>query len=447
VSTDTVALAYRSAVTGLDRRSFIGGSGAVLAGVLGGPSVTARTPSNPGTEDDWRAVRDQFALDPDIAHFAAFVLASPPKVVRDAIERRRRALDFDTAHYIEQDIDGPVRRAAADYLAATPDEIALTNSTTVGLGIVYGGLDLAADDEVLTTEHDFYSTHEALRRAARRSGATVKRIRLYDDPSAAVSHDIVERIADGLTPRTRAVAITWVHSGTGVKLPIRGIAGAIAAYNESAAPDRPVLLCVDGLHGFGVEDETMVSLGCDVFVAGTHKWIWGPRGTGIVWASPAAWESISGPTPPFEQVHFEGWINESEPLAAPGGPANSPGGYVAFEHRMAMKEAFEFHQLVGKGAIQDRTHSQATQLKEGLAELPDVQLITPMDPDLSSGIVCLTFADMGRQFALLDELRAAGYSTSITPYRDPYLRIGPSIVTNPFEVDGLLASMKELLAV
>jgi selenocysteine lyase/cysteine desulfurase len=434
-------------VTGFDRRSFIGGSGAALAGALGAARGAPLTPRNPATEDEWQAVRAQFALDPDVAHFAAFVLASPPKVVRDAIDRHRAALDFDPSHYVEQNIDGPVRRAAASYLATPPGQIALTQSTTAGLGLVYGGLQLAEGDEVLTTEHDFYSTDESLRRASQRTGATIKRIRLYDDPAAADPGDIVEHIADGLTPRTRAVAITWVHSGTGVKLPIRAIADVVAEHNGTAGVERPVLLCVDGLHGFGVEDETMASLGCDVFVAGTHKWIWGPRGTGIVGATATAWESITGPTPPFEQLHFDGWISQEPPAPAPGGPANTPGGYVDFEHRMAMKEAFEFHEFVGKAAIQERTHAQATQLKKGLAEIADVRLITPMDTDLSSGIVCLTFAEPTRQFALFDALRTAGYSTSITPYRDPYLRIGPSIVTNPDQVDGLLAAVSDILAI
>ena len=162
-----------------------------------------------------------------------------------------------------------------------------------------------------TTEHDFYSTHEALRRAAQRTGATVSRTRLYDHPSAADAGEIVERIVDRITRRTRVVAITWVHSGTGVKLPIRQIADAVAEHNERSADNRPVLLFVDGLHGFGVEDETVASLGCDVFVSGTHKWLWGPRGTGIVWANAGAWNSIRGPTPPFEQRAFEGWLNET----------------------------------------------------------------------------------------------------------------------------------------
>lgn len=433
-------------MTGIGRRDFLSGSGALLAAAATpafGPGTRSATPRNPSSEADWAAVREQFALDPAIAHFAAFVLASPPKTVRDAIDRHRQALDFDTASYIEQDIDDPPRRAAAHYLAARPSEVALTTSTTVGLGLVYGGFDLRAGDTVLTTDHDFYSTHEALRRAARRSGATIERIALYDDPSAADADEIVDRIAAALTPATRIVAVTWVHSGTGVKIPISAIAAAVADHNARSGADVPTLLCVDGLHGFGVEDETVISLGCDVFVSGTHKWLWGPRGTGIVWATESAWESISAEAPPFEQVHFDAWIDDVEPLRPPGGPANTPGGYIDFEHRMALPEAFAFHQLIGKPAVAERTRSQATQLKAALAGVAGVRVVTPMSESLSSGIVCVELADVP-VFALVEPLRDAGFATSITPYREQYLRIGPSIITTPAQVDGLVDAITSL---
>ena len=32
----------------------------------------------------------------------------------------------------------------------------------MGLGLLYTGIRLAPGDEVLTTEHDFYATHESL---------------------------------------------------------------------------------------------------------------------------------------------------------------------------------------------------------------------------------------------------------------------------------------------
>ena len=40
-------------------------------------------------------------------------------------------------------------------------------------------------DEVVTTEHDFYATHESLRLREQLDGVTVRRIRLYDEPETA----------------------------------------------------------------------------------------------------------------------------------------------------------------------------------------------------------------------------------------------------------------------
>ena len=115
-------------------------------------------------------------------------------------------------------------RAAGGYLSARPADIALTDSTTMGLGLLYNGLDLRAGQEVVTTTHDFFATHEALRLKAARSGATVRQVPLYRDPARASEDEIVESVRRAVGPRTRVVALTWVHSSTGVKLPVRRIA-------------------------------------------------------------------------------------------------------------------------------------------------------------------------------------------------------------------------------
>ena len=131
--------------------------------------------------------------------------------------------------------------AAGRYMEADPRDIALTDSTTMGLGLLYSGLPLSAGQEILTTEHDYYVTHEAIRLSAERSGAAVRRIRLHErgnlgregitlEPDA-----IAERIAAEVGPRTRVVALTWVHSGTGLKLPLARIAEAV----RERAGERP----------------------------------------------------------------------------------------------------------------------------------------------------------------------------------------------------------------
>lgn len=273
------------------RRAFLAGSAAVLAAT---GCDAEQAPAKRFDPKSWASVRDQFSLDRGTRQLAAFVLASHPAPVRAAIDRHRRGLDADTAQYLateEQQREEKVRATAAEYLAAPAGDIAFTDSTTMGLGLVYGGLKLAKGDEVLTTEHDFYSTHESLRLAAERAGATVRRVRLYDEPAKADADAIVEALRRAVTPRTRAVAVTWVHSSTGVRLPIRRIADALGP-----GP----LLCVDGVHGFGADATPVAELGCDVFVTGCHKWLFGPRGTGLVWARPEAWARIEATIPTFD---------------------------------------------------------------------------------------------------------------------------------------------------
>jgi selenocysteine lyase/cysteine desulfurase len=200
------------------------------------------------------------------------------------------------------------------------------------------------------------------------------------------------------------------------------------------------LLFVDGVHGLGVEDATVADLGCDALVAGTHKWLFGPRGTGIVWARPQAWALIAATVPPFEASSFGEWRNGLPPEPT-NGPRFTPGGYHSFEHRWALAEAFRFHLDVGKDRVAQRTHAQAARLKEGLAGVPGVTVVTPPGDDLSAGIVCFD-VEGAAPGDVVGRLAEAGFATSVTPYATEHVRAGPSIVTSPDEVDALVAELR-----
>ena len=138
------------------------------------------------------AAKPEAGLDPRYRHFDAFLFAAHGKPVRDAIERHRRGLDAGAAAYLhehEAELDAAVGAAAAAFLGVDAAELAFTDSTTMGLGLVYSGL-LGPGDEVLTTEHDHYATHEALRL----SGANVRKVALYDDPASATPEETIERL-------------------------------------------------------------------------------------------------------------------------------------------------------------------------------------------------------------------------------------------------------------
>jgi selenocysteine lyase/cysteine desulfurase len=408
--------------TSLRRRSLLvaAAAGATLA-ACDSPAVPGTAIPQPSLEQlpfdphDWASVRAQFALDPALSHFAAFVFASPPATVRNGIALHRAAFDHNAIEYLhanEGRYQTSIRIAAASYLGTRADEIAFTDSTTMGLGLVYSGLRLKPGEEILTTEHDFYSTHESLRLRTARDGVAVRRVRLYADPARASVDEIVSGIEKALTPATKVVAMTWVHSGTGVKLPVREIANAVKG---------KALLCLDSVHGFGAEDAGPPELGVDFLISGCHKWLFGPRGTGLIWGSPAGWSAWGQTIPTF--------TND-----------NSPGGYKAFEHLWALTEAFNFHRDIGRGRIADRVHALNTRLKDGLAGIKDIKLITPRSPDLSAGIVCF-LAGSQEPSRTVQRLRTAGVVASVTPYDPPYVRLGASIATMESDVDRALKAL------
>jgi selenocysteine lyase/cysteine desulfurase len=383
---------------------------------------------------DWAAVRGQFQLDRRRIQLSSFLLASHPRPVAAAIERHRRALDADPVGYLhgnEARLTGTAREVAGRFLGVPAGEVALTDSTTMGLGLLYGGLRLPAGAEVLTSEHDFYATHEALRLR----GVAVRRVRLYDDPSRATVDEIVERLRRAVRPRTRVVALTWVHSSTGVKLPLRAI--------RSALPER-TLLFVDGVHGFGAERAGPAALGCDAFAAGCHKWLHGPRGTGVLWAGERARLRLRPIVPSFDDGESYGaWLAGRPPAGAPDGARLTPGGFHSFEHRWALPAAFAFHDAIGRERVEARVRSLASRLKGRLADVRGVRLLTPHAPELSAGLVVLDVDGVGADEAVA---RLAGRSivASVTPYARRSLRLGPGIVNTPAEIDAAVRAVAAL---
>jgi selenocysteine lyase/cysteine desulfurase len=339
-----------------------------------------------------------------LRHFDAFVLASHPPAVQAAIERHRRGLDADAAGYVhdhQPELDSRVAVAAAKALGVEAADLAFTDSTTMGLGLVYNGI--RVDGDVVATEHDFYATHEALRL---RFGK-FRRIRLYDDPAKAS----VDSIVSAVPRRAGLLALTWVHSSTGVRLPIREIAAAVG---------EDTVIVLDGVHGLAAVDEPFDAV--HVLAAGCHKWLRGPRGTGLVWSR--AWDRLRPTIPSF----------------TPGTPGAgfTPGGYHSFEHRWALAEAFETNRPAGP-----RIAQLATRLKEGLAGIPKVRLVTPMAPALSAGIVCFEVDGLDPGTVVERLRREHRIAASVTPYRVSYARFGV-LGVDEADVDAALTAVSRL---
>jgi selenocysteine lyase/cysteine desulfurase len=394
----------------------------------------------------WDDVRAQFALAPRETNLTTFLLASHPQPVREASERYRRALDADAARYLaahEDGLDAATRRKAARYLDTSADQVALTDSTTMGLGLLYAGVRLRHRQALVTSVHDFYATQEALRYRAERSGALLSEIQLYARPDRASVDEIVSNVKLGLGPQARVLALTWVHSSTGVKIPVREIAGVVAEANRNRDPHDRILFALDGVHALGVENVAPDELGVDFLVSGTHKWLFGPRGTGIAWGRRDAWAEVDPTIPTFDRRDYGAWLLDRSTVVPPG-PLMTPGGFHSFEHRWALADAFRWRFELGRRRTTERTHALAQRFVEQLADACNLTVVTPRNPALSAGLVCVAPFNARPDDAVDALYRRHRIVASVTLYATAYVRFGPSILNDEREVDAAARALRAI---
>jgi selenocysteine lyase/cysteine desulfurase len=428
----------------MDRRRFLGSSGIAITAAAFFP--TFKSDAGSVTANSWTGFRSLFKLDPSYIHMTQMLLASHPKPVRDAIENHRRKLDENPTEYWENnfiEFERNVAKDAAKYLDVDYEEVMLTDSTTMGLGLLYSGLKLTDKDEILTSTHDHYSTEKSLEYAALKNNAKIKRVTLYNDAARVTKDEIISTIVKNISDATRVIALTWVHSVTGVKLPIADISNALREVNARRGAEKRIYLCVDGVHGFGVDDITMKAMGCDFFVAGTHKWMFGPRGTGLVYGKRDAWDILNPTIPAFSELSYGMWMGEVPQGKIHFNELQTPGGFHSFEHRWALGEAFKLHMSTGKANIMQRNQQLSEQLKSGLREMKHIKLITPADKELSAAINCF-LVDGIKPEDVMKKLTQKKIISSVTPYKAHYNRLTPCVINTEDEVNQCLRALEQI---
>ena len=421
-----------------DRRTFLKLAGVVAASLPLGAARLPQALAANTTDDPWTGFKQLFNQDPDYLHFSNFLVASHPRPVREAIERYRAQIDRNPGLAMDWDLEetwkreGQVREWAGRYLKAAPPQIALTGSTSEGLAMIYGGIKVRPDQEILTTVHEHYATQNVLDFRVLKEGTQVRRITLFERASQVSADEVVGNIQRNIRPNTRVLGMTWVQSGSGVKLPIGEIGKLVDEHNRNRDDKDRMLYVVDGVHGFGVENLDFPDMHCDFFIAGTHKWMFGPRGTGLVCARNPENKYVTPMVPTF---------SEDKDFAT----IMTPGGYHAFEHRWAADEAFKLHLQLGKAPVQARIHGLNAELKAQLLAHPQIELVTPRSPELSAGF---TFFRVKGQ----DSDRVAAYMQKNRVVIDavdrdvgPVIRTAPGLLNNSDEIQRFMTLLSQRL--
>ena len=398
----------------------------------------AASPAQGGGVETWGDVRALFDLDPEVQHLSAYIIAPHSRPVREAIERHRDGLDRDSRRYLVANdaLEDEVAEAAARHLRTKADLVALTDSTTMGLGLVFGGLRLKQGEELVGSVHDHFVARGSAAFAADRTGAVSREVELYPPaaPEKATARAVVKAYEEAITPATRVVLVTWVHSSSGLRMPVREIAEVVERANRGRPEGERALLIVDAAHALGGGPSPVADLGCDFFIAGCHKWLAGPRGTGIVWGRRAAWDRVAPVIPSFR---VEG-PDDDRP-----GVVMTPGGYHSYEHRWALADAFALHDEIGAERIADRVEELSSSLREELARIRNVTVHTPREGRLRSGVVAFTVGGLDGP-EVVSRLDERGVVASVGPYELQLARLGTCWMNTEEEVEAAVRAVADL---
>jgi selenocysteine lyase/cysteine desulfurase len=257
------------------------------------------------------------------------------------------------------------RAALAAVLGTDIDGVALTHSTTEGIGLAVGALDWRPGDRVVTTSHEHPGLLAQLAAVRDRHAVDVRVIEIGDGGDDDRTIAALERqLGQG---GVRLVALSHVLWTTGAVLPVAEIVRRSHAFGA--------VVLVDGAQAGGGIPLRVDDLGAEYYAVPGRKWLLGPEGTGALFVRrdvaatvvPAARGvfSLAGP----EGVGRENLWPDARRFEVAGFHAPSLVGLARSAGWLAM--------YVGLPWAHSRAARLANAAALGLRGIPGVEILTP----------------------------------------------------------------------
>lgn len=243
---------------------------------------------------DWSSFRAQFPVTERFAYMNHAAVSPLPIACRDRMQAYLAELTGHGAANYPEPIRGPlaqVRSLSARMLGTKPGRIFVVRSTTQGIGVVATGLQVGEGDNVVLAEKEFPANIRPWL-PLRRRGVELRFVRPRD---GRVGIDDVAALMDA---RTRAVSLSFVQFLSGFRLDVPRVAELCRRHDA--------LFVVDGIQGVSVFPLDVEAAGVDFLSADSHKWMLGPEGVGIGYASARAMDRID--------PALEGWMSVERPF-------------------------------------------------------------------------------------------------------------------------------------
>jgi len=284
-------------------------------------------------------------------------------------EERELALGRATRDAYEELLDrmAEARGALAAVLGTDMDSVALTRSTTEGIGLAIGTLDWRPGDRALTTNHEHPGVLGPLAAARDRHGVDVRVAEIGDGGDDERTLAALEgELAAG---RVRLVALSHVLWTTGAVLPVAEIVRRAHAHGA--------IVALDGAQAGGAIPLHVDDLGAEFYAVSGQKWLLGPEGTGalivrrdVAAASLPAVRGYFSAATPYGVGREDLWSNARR-FEVSGFHAPSIVGLARSAGWLAMH--------VGLPWAHARAARLARDVAIGLQGMPGVALVTPPD--------------------------------------------------------------------
>jgi len=274
------------------------------------------------------------------------------------------------SHWLKR--EAQLRQMLANMLkAASADDIALLKNTTEGICTVASGIDWRPGDNLVLPLGEFPSNRLPWL-ALQQRGVEVREvdIRADTEPEQALLRHMDER--------SRLLAVSAVQWTDGLRLQLATL-GAACRRNNS-------YFFVDAIQQLGALQMDVEACGIDFLAADGHKWMLTAEGIAVFYCRKAVREKL--------ELTQHGWRMVDEPYRfkrAHWRPASTAARFEAGSPNMlgqaAMHASVGLLQEVGMANVETLIIENSLRLSEGLASMPGIELLRPVDLPRVSPIV------------------------------------------------------------
>jgi selenocysteine lyase/cysteine desulfurase len=303
------------------------------------------------------------------------------------------------------------RSVAAKFLGCDISEMMISFSTTNGMNAIAQGIRLQAGDHILVSDQEHAGGLLCWNYFAKYYGVILEKFSI--PPGENKADLILERVKNSLTKKTKLVSVSHVLSSTGLRVPIAEIS-ALAHANGS-------LCVVDGAQAAGGIAVNVKELGCDAYATSGHKWLMGPKGTGLLYISKEAQERIRPMQ--FEESH---------------NTYNDGNGVVNLPCILGLAKAIEYLERIGIRNVEAHNLALRQRLAERARELNNATILSPVEGPLCSPMLTLLLNERIDKNAFVKMLLDK-YKLSIRPTHKEFgfngIRFSIHIFNSEKEVD------------